>query len=595
MRRLRAGLMRIAGLFAGRRDDRELEDELASHLDMHIEDNLRLGLSPEEAQRQALTKLGGLQATKQRYKDRRGIPALEDVVQDVSSAVRTFQRSPGFTSVALVTIALGVAGPTIMFAMTSQWILEPLPFSHPDDLIDLRNLDKVTGNYGPINPVDFLDWQREAQSFEDLAAYRRADVRLTGGERAERMRGAHVTPNFFGLLGTHAAAGRVFETADGSAPSAKVALISHTMWRRRFSNDAAIVGSPIRLDNDDYTLVGVLPEDFQFTLLGAVDVWMPLAFPPEETTNRRPRSIIGIGRLRASRTVEEARSELTSLAERLARTFPETNARRSVRVLRMADEVRLHHDAGIVVPVLFAMMCCVLLVACVNVTNVMFARTSTRRQEVALRLALGASRARIIRQSLVEHLVLFVAASAIGAALAMYGTDWVTRSIPPENRQYLRNYAVLTIDDSVLAFALAVGAVCGALFGWLPARTSARADLNVDLRDGSARISGSKGGARLRAAFVISEVALALALLVSAGLLVATAPTRDTASGDAVRGAQRGDAGLCHGPGPPVESWSLAHSHRRGRLGARGPDQRDACLTALCRSRSHRTTHQAPA
>ncbi len=445
------------------------------------------------------------------------------IAQDVRYAVRALRRSPGFAALALLTIALGVAGPTIMFAMAKQWILDPLPFSRPDDLVDLRNLDTVTGNAGSVNPADFLDWQREAASFEELAAYRDVEMRLAGHERAEPARGAQVTPNFFALLGIPAASGRVFAAGDVASPRHKVALISDAMWRRHFASDAAIVGRTIRLENEDYTLLGILPETFQFTLLGAVDVWTPLVLTPEETANRRPRSIIGIGRLRAGRTIEEARSELTSLAERLSKTFPETNARRSVRVIKLAEEVRLHHDAGIVVPVLFAMMCCVLLVACVNVTNLMFARTSTRRQEMAVRLALGASRARIIRQWLVEHVTLFVVASAVGAALAVYGTEWITRSIPPENRQYLRNYAVLTIDGTVLAFALMVGALCGVMFGWLPARISARADVNADLRDPSARASASKAGARLRAALVTSEVAFALALLISAGLLIATA------------------------------------------------------------------------
>ena len=206
----------------------------------------------------------------------------------------------------------------------------------------------------------------------------------------------------------------------------------------------------------------------------------------------------------------------------LAAAYPETNARRGVRVMALADEVRRHHDLGFIVPVVFAMVGCVLLIACVNVTNVMLARTSARRQEMAIRLALGASRSRIVRQWLVEHVLLFVAASAIGAILAVYGTAWITNSIPVDNRQYLRNYAVLTVDRGVLLFALITGAICGAVFGWVPAWSGAQADINLDLRDGSGRTTGSRAASGLRSTLVIVEVALALALLISAGLLVQT-------------------------------------------------------------------------
>src|SRR5206468_1346261 len=213
----------------------------------------------------------------------------------------------------------------------------------------------------------------------------------------------------------------------------------------------------------------------------------------------------------------------TQIAARLASTYPDTNAHRGVRVLRLAEEVRVHHDLGFIVPVMFAMVGCVLLIACVNVTNVMLARTSTRRQEMAVRLALGASRARIVRQWLVEHVLLFVVASLAGAALAIYGANWITASIPVENRQYLRNYAVLPVDRIVLLFALIMGALCGLVFGGLTAATGARADVTADLHDASTRTTAGRSGTRLRSSLVVCEVALSLAVLISAALLVATA------------------------------------------------------------------------
>jgi putative ABC transport system permease protein len=254
-----------------------------------------------------------------------------------------------------------------------------------------------------------------------------------------------------------------------------------------------------------------------------VALWAPLVFTPEEAADRRTRSIVGIGRLREGATVVQAGAELRQVADQLAKSYPETNAGRSVRVWRLADEVRRHHDAGFLIPVLFAMVVCVLLIACVNVTNVMLARATARQHEMAVRLALGASRGRIVQQWLVEHVVLFVAASAAGIGLAIYGADWITASIPDENRTYLRNFGVVRIDAVVAAFALGAGALCGVLFGWLPAWTGARAEVAADLRDGAGRTTAGGTSNRLRGVLVATEVALALGLLISGALLVQTA------------------------------------------------------------------------
>jgi putative ABC transport system permease protein len=266
-----------------------------------------------------------------------------------------------------------------------------------------------------------------------------------------------------------------------------------------------------------------LPADFQFTLLGRVEVWTPLVFTPEEASNRRGGWVRALGRLQRGRTVEEARAELGVLARGLAAAYPDTNGNRGVRVLTLADEVRRHHDQGFLVPVLLAMVLCVLLVACVNVTNVMLARATARQHEMAVRLALGASRGRIVRQWLVEHALLFLVASALGTALAAYGTRWVTASIPFENRGYLRNFGELHIEPPVLLFTLVLGTACGLVFGWLPARMGARADVNADLREASARTVTSHAAGRLRGALVACQVALALGLLVGSALLVQTA------------------------------------------------------------------------
>jgi putative ABC transport system permease protein len=520
--RLRLMFARLRAALGGRRSDDALDADIQAHLDLLVEDYMRGGLSPEEARIAARRAFGGVQQMKESYREQRGLPLVEDLLQDLRHSGRSLRRSPGLTVVAIVTIALGIFGPTVTFTMAKAWILEPLPFARPNELLDLRTLDKQSGNFGAVNAADFLDWRRSTESFEEIAGYTQSNVRLTGGDQAEHVRGAMVTPNFFKTLGVETPIGRVFDPGAQDAGRSKEVVISHLMWRERFHSDPAVLGRVVQLNAEDFTIVGVLPETFQFTLLGRCDVWRPLVFTPEQAAERRGRMLIGLGRLRQRRSVEDARQELTQVVARLASTYPETNARRGVRVLRLADEVRVHHDLGFIVPVMFAMVGCVLLIACVNVTNVMLARTSTRRQEMAVRLALGASRARIVRQWLVEHVLLFVAASLAGAALAVYGADWITQSIPVENRQYLRNYAVLPVDRIVLLFALLIGGLCGLVFGAVTATTGVRADA-ADLRDASTRATAGRSGTRLRASLVVCEVALSLAVLISAGLLVATA------------------------------------------------------------------------
>ena len=522
MRRLLAWMNRVVGMFRTDRRERELADEIESHLQLHADDHVRRGLSPDEARRAALLALGGVESLTQRYREQQGLPSLEHLAHDVRYAARTLRRTAGLTSVALMTLSIGIAGPTFMFSMIKAWILEPLPFADPDTLVDLRHLDTGSGNFGSINPADFLDWRRSARAFEDLAAYRSNDSRLTGGDRAERASGAQVTTNFFGMIGARAAIGRLFDAGDEAAGASPVVVLSQGIWRERFGGDPSIAGRQVELDGRVHTVIGVLPEKFQFTLLGRANVWTPLVFTPADAADRRRRSVIGLGRLRDGVTVDQARADLAGIAARLAAAHPDTNDKRGVLALTMAEDIRRHHDLGYLLPVLFAMVGCVLLIACVNVTNVMLARATARRHETAVRIALGASRARIARQWILEHLMVFVAAGAIGAALAVYATDWVTNAIPYENRGYLRNYGVVTVDRIVLLFALSIGALAGLLFGWLTAWTGVKGDVHSDLRDGSGRTSTPTAAGRVRSALVVSEVSLSLGLLISAGLLVQT-------------------------------------------------------------------------
>jgi hypothetical protein len=304
---LRLVFARMSAFVFGGRTDESLDADIQAHLDLLTEDYVRGGLSPDEARTAARRAFGGVQQMKESYREQRGLPLVESLLQDLRHSVRSLRRSPGLTVVAIITIALGIFGPTVTFTMAKAWILEPLPFARPNELLDLRTLDKQSGNFGSINGADFLDWQRTAESFEEMAGYTQSNVRLTGTDQAEHVRGAMVTPNFFKTLGVEARIGRAFDPGAQERGRAKEVVISHLMWRERFHEDPAALGRVIQLNAEDFTIVGVLPETFQFTLLGRCDVWRPLVFTPEQAAERRGRMLIGLGRLRQGRSVDDAR------------------------------------------------------------------------------------------------------------------------------------------------------------------------------------------------------------------------------------------------------------------------------------------------
>jgi len=275
MKRLRVWTARIAGFLGATRRDADLADEIESHLQLHTDENIARGMPPEEARRTAALKLGSVITLTEEYRERRGLPVLERLLQDLRYAGRTARRSPGITIVAAITLALGVAGPTVMFAMMKAWILDPLPFAQPDGLADIRMLDTATGRARAVNPADFLDWASRVRSFERLAAYRDQEFRLTGGDRPTRVHGARVTLDFFHVLRVQPALGRVFGSGERPRRDDRVVVLSEGLWRERFGRDPSILGRSINLDAEPYTVVGVLPESFHFTLLGRVELWAP--------------------------------------------------------------------------------------------------------------------------------------------------------------------------------------------------------------------------------------------------------------------------------------------------------------------------------
>ncbi|MFN7925475.1 MAG: ABC transporter permease [Bryobacteraceae bacterium] len=443
---------------------------------------------------------------------------MSGLFADLRYSIRRLRKSPGMAAIAILTLGLGMAGTTSVYTIMDAWIFQPLPFADATRLIDVRGMKESDGNLQSISAAEFDEWKREARSIEDLAGYRVEDFRLTGDGRPQMLKGGRVTTNFFHLLETRFSMGRGFREEESVPGQSSVTILSQGLWRDRFNADPAIIGKTIQVDEQPHTVIGVLPADFHFPLMGRLNLITPFAFTAEQRAKRRNRELNGIGRLRPGSTASQAEAETRSIAKRMAQLHPSEDSGRVPRIVPLADEIRRHHDAG-VMPVMFAMTGCLLLIACSNVANIMLARAAARRRETAVRLALGGARWQVTRQWIAENCILFLAAGAAGAVLTPLVLEWITASIPFENRGYLRNFGVLEVNAGVLAFAFAVSAIGGVLFGLLPAAAAVRGAAFEGLRDGTAKATASKGSGRLRSVLVAAQFALALALMVGAGLL----------------------------------------------------------------------------
>lgn len=441
------------------------------------------------------------------------------LLQDLRYGIRMLAKTPGVVMLIILTLSLGIGGSTLLFDMVRQWVLHPVSFPQADQLTVVWERDTKKGWLGQASASDFTDWRDQNSVFENLTAWTTSNFNLTGKDRPERISGARVSADFFQALRAQPARGRAFRLEEEVLGRNRLAILSHGLWHDRFNADPNELGKTITLNGDSYTVIGVMPEDFHFTLMGRVNIWVPLALTDQERADRVNGWLNVVGRLKPGVTLAQAQQAMDPIAQRLARLYPASNTNSGIFLNSLRHEIGKHTgDQGIYMG--FCIGICILLIACANVAGILFARSLARRKEMALRISLGANRSRIVRQLLTENVWLFFIAAGLGILLANWGGAWITNLIPFENRGYLPNYGRLYVDFSTLAYSVGIALLCSLAFGLTPALHSSKPDLTGMLKDAGSSASVNLRGRRIRKVLVVWEVSLALTSLVPAGLMI---------------------------------------------------------------------------
>jgi putative ABC transport system permease protein len=515
--RLSVLLSRVLALFTGRRLDRDFNDELQTHLAMLTEENVRRGLSPAEAARQASLRLGGVAQLEERNRDERSLPFLETTTQDLRFAIRTLKKNPAYASVAIATLAIGIGAGTTVYSLAGAVLLRPLPYADPSRLVrvfETNPLRNWTRNIA--SPANYADWKAQSTSFTDLAAYEQfnsvgsgaTDVFLTGFGEPQALKSLGVTGNLFRVLETSPLMGRTFtdeETFDGKA---RVAVLSYGAWQGLFAADPGIIGKSVVLSGRTTTVVGVMPRNFFFPGRD-VQIWVPVGYAPTVfVRNRRPHYLGVIARRKPGVSLEQASQEMDAIARRLEQQYPDTNTKMGVRLEHFHSSLAFEPRPALLM--LSGAVGVLFLIVCANLASLQLGRAAVRTRELAIRRALGAARTRLVRQLITESLVLSVVGGALGFALVAAARVILLRYAST----VVPLFADLRLDRSVVLFDLALSLAAPVLFGVLPALTSSKTDT---LAERSA--SSSRDMSWARSMLVAAEVALSIVLVVGAVLL----------------------------------------------------------------------------
>ncbi|HEX5709185.1 MAG TPA: ABC transporter permease [Pyrinomonadaceae bacterium] len=436
---------------------------------------------------------------------------MGDVLQDLRYGLRTLLKRPGFTLIALVTLALGIGANTAIFSVVNATLLRPLAFEGAERLVAMYEIP-ASGRRDFISVPDLEEYRAQSQTFEEFTTFVPQSVNMTGTGEPERVRGGFVTSSFFRIFGARPALGRAIEPREDAQGAERVVVLSHDLWQRRFGGDASIVGRALNLNGEQFTVVGIAPEGFRFPM-DETEVWMPAWTWPNYKVERTARVSFVLGRLREGATLKEAQTEMRAISARLAAAYPAENEGRTTEVLGLHELVV--EDVSTSLWILLGAVGFILLIACANIANLLLARGAARQKEVALRTALGASRWRIVRQLLTETVVLALLGGVLGVLFALWGLDALMAVSPGP----LPGGRAPALDARVLLFTLGISLMTGLLFGIVPAWQLSKPDVYKALKE-AGPVAGEGGRSRLRGALVVSQVALSLVLLVGAGLLI---------------------------------------------------------------------------
>src|SRR5579859_2349924 len=521
-------MRRFAALFLRKHLERQLDAELRSHLEIAVEMNLRKGMSAEDARHEAFRSFGGVEQTKELYRERRGLPMIENTLQDLRFGLRMLRRSPGFSILAILCLTLGIGANAAVFSWVEGILFRPYPaVSHQERLFALGGTERGEAHGTPLSWPDFVDLQRSSTLFDTLFVSKITGTTLSIGDRAERTTGSIVSANYFDAIGVHPILGRGFEPGEDTGRNAHpVTVISYQLWQGRFKGDPQIIGKTQRLNGVVHTIVGVAPQGFYGTFVGwAMQFWVPASMEEifeaggYKLEDRGARWIEAYGRLKPGVTREQAQEETSAVAKRLEADYPDTNRGRGMQLWPLWQTP--FNNASTLLPtleIMLAVVFFVLLIACANVGNLLLVRSFARRHEMTVRLAIGASRGRLMKQLLTEGVIL----SAFGAVGGLLVAHWCRHALVLlfPARGGVSMHLPGEIDWRVMAVSAGVCLLATLVVGLVPAMQSGQIDLAGALKSDSAGVVGSRGRAWVRSGLVVMQVALSFVLLVGAGLLL---------------------------------------------------------------------------